>query len=124
MIGAMATSPGLECEIYMLQLGGAIGDVDEQATAYTGRAAGYYWIAQPIWDDPALDDKCISWGRAAAAQMAELSLAGNYVNEQADAGSDVAMKAYGVSKYNRLAGIKKRFDPNNLFRLNQNIVPR
>ena len=107
---AIATSPSSECEFYILQLGGAIGDIDDQATAYTGREAGYYWIAQPIWDDQALDAKCIAWGRIAAAQMAELSLAGNYVNEQADAGGDVAMKAYGTRKYGRLASIKKQFD--------------
>ena len=120
---AIATSPTPDSEFYILQLGGAIGDIDDQATAYTGRAAGYYWIAQPIWDDPADDTKCMAWGRTAAAQMTELSLAGNYVNEQADAGSDVAMKAYGARKYGRLASIKKRFDPDNLFRQNQNIVP-
>ena len=123
LLTATASSPSPECEIYILQLGGAISDIGDDATAYTGRAAGYYWIAQPIWDDPAIDDKCFAWGRKAAAQLTEISLAGNYVNEQADASSDIAKKAYGASKYGRLSSIKKRFDPGNLFRLNQNILP-
>ena len=50
-------------------------------------------------------------------------MSGNYVNEQGDAGNEVAMGAYGAVKYNRLEKLKSRFDKNNLFRLNQNIEP-
>jgi len=50
-----------------------------------------------------------------------LSLKTNYVNEQADTG--VARGAYGEAKYRRLAHLKWRYDPTNLFRLNQNIEP-
>ncbi|MGO8402354.1 BBE domain-containing protein [Rhizobium ruizarguesonis] len=50
-------------------------------------------------------------------------MAGNYVNEQADAGTVVALDAYGPKKYQRLASLKTRFDPHNMFRLNQNIAP-
>lgn len=49
---------------------------------------------------------------------------GNYVNEQADFGGDLAVKAYGVEKFDRLQRLKARFDPGNLFRLNQNIPPK
>jgi FAD/FMN-containing dehydrogenase len=52
-----------------------------------------------------------------------MSQAGNYVNEQADIGNDIARSAYGADKYARLARLKARFDPTNLFRLNQNIEP-
>ena len=48
----------------------------------------------------------------------------NYVNEQIDVGSEVARSAYGESKYSRLAKLKARFDPANVFRLNQNIEPK
>ena len=51
-------------------------------------------------------------------------MAGNYVNEQADAGTVVALDAYGAEKYQRLARLKTRLDPHNLFRLNQNITPQ
>ena len=50
-----------------------------------------------------------------------ISLRGNYVKEQSEVGEDVAFTAYGEEKFNRLAKLKFRYDPSNLFRLNQNI---
>ena len=50
-------------------------------------------------------------------------MSGNYVNEQAEAGKEIARDAYGEGKYRRLAKLKARYDPTNLFRLNQNIEP-
>jgi hypothetical protein len=111
--------PGLE--IYCLQLGGAVGDVDEDATAYPGRAGAYYWITQGVWDLPEHDEAGIAWCRREAARLGNVSLRANYVNEQADTG--VAQTAYGPAKYQRLARLKGRYDPGNLFRLNQNIEP-
>jgi FAD/FMN-containing dehydrogenase len=108
-------------EVYVLQLGGAVGDVDEENTAYVGRAAGHYWLVESFWDDPADDERSIAWSRKAAARLAGLSMKGNYVNEQSDTG--VALSAYGEEKYKRLAKLKTRYDGSNLFRLNQNIVP-
>jgi FAD/FMN-containing dehydrogenase len=68
--------------------------------------------------------RCIEWGRNSAKNLAAISMQGNYVNEQADFGKDVAFGAYGAEKYNRLAKLKARYDPTNLFRLNQNIEPK
>jgi hypothetical protein len=109
-------------ELYCLQLGGAVCDVDEHATAYSGRAAQHYWISQAAWDDPEDDAKAIAGCRTTAGQLDALSLKTNYVNEQSDTG--VARSAYGETKYGRLAHVKWRYDPTNLFRLNQNIEPR
>lgn len=117
------TAPSPDAEIYMIQLGGAVSDIAEDATAYSGRAGGFYWIVQPIWDDPTEDDRCLDWGRRGGARMAALSLAGNYVNEQGDTGREVALQAYGAAKLQRLTALKTRMDPTNLFRLNQNIAP-
>lgn len=111
--------PGLEA--YCLQLGGAVGDVDEDATAYSGRAGAFYWISQGVWDRPEDDGNAIGWCRRTAGQLMSHSLKTNYVNEQADTG--VARSAYGEGKYRRLAHLKWRYDPGNLFRLNQNIEP-
>ena len=116
-------TPAPDCEILIMQLGGAITDLPEDATAYSGRDANFYWMAQPVWDDPALDQACLGWGRATANKLTALSMERNYVNEQGDVGNDIARQAYGVSKYRRLARLKARFDPNNLFQLNQNIRP-
>jgi hypothetical protein len=118
----MAAAPSEEAEVYMLQLGGAICDIDESATPYTGRAAAYYWIVEPAWDDPGGDEACVAWGRKTAARLAAHSLRGNYVNEQSETG--LAASAYGEDKYARLAMLKGRYDPTNLFRLNQNIEPQ
>jgi FAD/FMN-containing dehydrogenase len=127
-IGALADciadSPNPDSEIYLLQLGGAVCDTDENATPYSGRAAGHYWIVEGVWDDPALDSKCTAWGRKSAARLATNSLRANYVNEQTETGKDLALSAYGEEKYYQLARLKSRYDPTNLFRLNQNIEPR
>jgi FAD/FMN-containing dehydrogenase len=119
---SMATLPIPEAEVYCLQLGGAVCDIDESATPYSGRAAGHYWIAQCAWDNPADDHDAVSWGRGTARRLAAMSLEANYVNEHSDTG--IAHSAYGEAKYNRLAHLKWRYDPTNLFRLNQNIEPR
>lgn len=111
--------PGVE--IYCIQLGGAVSDVDEDATAYSGRAAAFYWISQGVWSAAADDERAIAWCRATARRLGELSMPTNYVNEQADTG--IAHGAYGASKYRRLAELKARHDPHNVFRLNQNIEP-
>ena len=111
--------PGLE--VYCLQLGGAVSDIDENATAYSGRAAGFYWISQGVWDSPEDDERAIAWCRRTARRLGEFSMNANYVNEQADTG--VAPSAYGETKYRRLAQLKWRYDPMNVFRLNQNVEP-
>lgn len=121
MIRQIADAPTPHSEIYVQQLGGAVADVAEDATAYSGRQAAYYWIVEPVWDDPADDERCIAWCRAAADQMADRSIQANYVNEQSD--TAIAPGAYGAGKYERLRRLKARLDPQNLFRLNQNIIP-
>lgn len=120
---AVTVAPGPDAEVYVLRLGGAIQDIDETATAYAGRAAEHYWIVEPVWDDPKDDEACFGWGRSFGRAMAERSMTGNYVNEQADADPSVARQSYGGDTYRRLAALKARVDPGNLFRLNQNIEP-
>ena len=55
------------------------------------RRAAFYWIAKPVWDDARDDERCMAWGRIAGRRLAAMSLAGNYVNEQGDAGREVAL---------------------------------
>jgi FAD/FMN-containing dehydrogenase len=123
MTDAMKGAPTPDSEIHVNQLGGAISAVDENATAYSGRAANYYWIVQPVWDKPEDDLRCLAWGRSAAKTLSAISMATNYVNEQADSDGSVAKAAYGADKYARLARLKAAYDPGNLFKLNQNIEP-
>jgi FAD/FMN-containing dehydrogenase len=123
MMNAVVNAPNKRTDIYVLQLGGAISDIAEDATPYSGRTAAYYWIANAIWDDPSEDAVCIEWSKQSAKALAAISMQGNYVNEQADAGKLVSLGAYGLQKYERLARLKARFDPTNVFKLNQNIEP-
>ena len=118
---SIAESPLDGLEVYCLQLGGAVGDVGEEETAYAGRAAALYWIAQGVWSDPDDDERAIAWCRSTARRLGDLSMSTNYVNEQTDTG--VAHSAYGNAKYRRLAMLKGRYDPTNVFRMNQNIEP-
>jgi FAD/FMN-containing dehydrogenase len=76
-----------------------------------------------MWDDKKDDEKFVGWSRMAAGRMTEIAMSRNYVNEQAEAGKEIARAAYGEGKYSRLAKLKARYDPTNLFRLNQNIEP-
>lgn len=124
MVDSIESAPTADAEFYVLQLGGAVCDIADDATPYTGRSAAYYWIAESGWDDEADDARFIAWNRMAGTRLAEISLSGNYVNEQGDVGGDIARAAYGDAKYRKLAKLKARYDPANLFRLNQNIEPK
>jgi len=117
-----ANAPTADSEINVMQLGGAVSDVDESQTAYSGRSAAFYWISLSVWDHPRDDATCLTWARTAARGLAYSSSSRNYVNEQSEPG--IAAQAYGAEKYRRLVKLKTRFDPNNLFRLNQNIAPQ
>ena len=121
---SIASAPSSYAEFYVLQLGGAVADIDDNATPYTGRTAGHYWMVESGWDHKADDAQFLGWSREAAARLAEISMLGNYVNEQGDFGKEIALGAYGEAKYGRLARLKGRYDPTNLFRLNQNIEPQ
>lgn len=123
MVDSIASAPSSDAEVYVLQLGGAVADINDEATPYTGRTAGHYWIVESAWESKRDDDMFVTWSRAAAARLTELAMRGNYINEQGDVGKEVALEAYGEDKYHRLATLKARYDPTNLFRLNQNIEP-
>jgi len=103
--------------------GRAIAAVSEEDTAFTGRDAAFWAGAEIAWDDGALDDACRSWARAAVDSAAPHASAGRYVNDVTEVGGDVARMIYGDAKYGRLAALKREWDPDNVFRLNQNITP-
>lgn len=105
-------------------LGGAMSRVPETATAYGNRAALYNLSIDTTWLDPADDRRMIDWTRAAWSRMHELTRGGVYLNF-AGLGEDnaaLARAGYG-DNYARLAEIKRRYDPTNLFRGNINVPP-
>jgi FAD/FMN-containing dehydrogenase len=103
--------------------GRRISEVPEEATAFTGRDGDAWLAAEAMWDDPALDEQCRAWGREALADLAPFASEGRYVNDVAEVGADVARMVYGDAKYDRLVALKREWDPDNVFRLNQNIRP-
>ena len=103
--------------------GGQISRLDEVATAFTGRSAPFQMSSESTWDDPADDDNRIGWTRAAFAIAEPYSSTGRYVNDVADTSAGLARGIYGDAKYDRLVAVKRAWDPDNVFRLNQNIKP-
>lgn len=103
--------------------GGAMGAVSDADTAFTGRAALYWAAAEVQWDDSDLDDTCRAWGREALVEAQPYASGGRYVNDVAEVEDGLARSIYGDAKYERLRALKREWDPDNVFRLNQNIRP-
>ena len=103
--------------------GRRVADVPEDGTAFTGREAAAWISAETMWDEPALDEQCRAWARDALADLAPFASEGRYVNDVVEVGGDVARTIYGDAKYERLVALKRQWDPDNVFRLNQNIQP-
>ncbi len=113
--------PSAASEIFVAHLGGAINRVAADATAYPHRDAEFVMNVHTRWEDPKDDDTCISWARTFFEATAGFATGGVYVNFVSEDEGRV-QAAYG-SNYERLAKLKKRFDPDNVFRVNQNVVP-
>jgi FAD/FMN-containing dehydrogenase len=107
-------------------MGGAVRDVGRDDTAVSFRDADYNFLIMAGWENPAEDTANRDWARhlfdRASGHAAEVVYV-NHLGTAADEGLDRVVSAYGADKYRRLALIKARYDPDNLFRLNQNIRP-
>lgn len=119
---AIAETIPPEAELSMWAHGGAVARVPDEAMAYTGRNAAFSVSAETVWTDPAQDETRMAWGRGAIERLKPLMSIGRYVNEVVEPGTDGA-SIYGNSKYERLVMLKRKYDPDNFFRLNQNIRP-
>ena len=107
--------------IHVHHLGGAIARVDPGSSAFAHRADPYLYNLLAIWTDPAEEERCLDWlHRCSAALQAHER--GTYVNFMSGDGGERVRLAYGPH-YERLVALKRRYDPTNLFRLNQNIRP-
>src|SRR5262245_285105 len=119
---ARITSPRSYTIVF--QLGGELARVPEDATAYPQRGAAFNVNINGVWlagDERAHDH--VRWTRDAYDALVPHSTGRVYVNFLADEGGDRVRAAYGPGKYERLAELKRRYDPENVFRLNQNITP-
>jgi FAD/FMN-containing dehydrogenase len=102
---------------------GAVRRVPVDATAFPERDSPYNVAIVGIWNDPKDAEACIAWARGLWDDLQPFSTGGVYVNYLGVGDEDERVRAaYGVN-YERLAGIKQKYDPDNLFRTNQNIKP-
>ena len=105
-------------EVVIEHMGGAIAAGEG---AFAHRDARYDVLIDANWVDEADAERCIAWARDTAAALEPYSR-GSYVNYEPDSGQECAPTAYG-DRYDRLRALKRRYDPQNVFRLNQNIAP-
>jgi hypothetical protein len=122
LLDCFARVPSPMSVVGLQQAGGAIARVPAAATAYANREAVFDCIAISIWEDPAQDAANIAWSRGIWEAMTPFATGGVYVNNLGDDGEEQIHAAYGAN-HARLAALKAKYDPENLFRLNQNIRP-
>jgi FAD/FMN-containing dehydrogenase len=114
--------PSPQCEIFLGLIAGAPNRIAADAMAYGHRDARFVLNVHGRWDEAADDQKCIGWAREFFKASAPYASAGAYVNFMTAEEGDRVAAAYG-SNYERLVEIKRRYDPENVFRFNQNIKP-
>ena len=118
---SFATLPNPLAEIHLQHLGGAVGRVPAQETAYALRDQEF--IVNVIARTPDADgfEQAVDWARGVSAALGPD--ASTYVNFTGDSDPSLVQASYPPETYRRLVELKNRYDPTNLFRLNQNIVP-
>ena len=127
IVDHVAQVPSPYSAVAIEQFSGAVNRVRMDATAFNHRNARYNLLIVGIWLDPAAKAENVKWVRDLWCAMEPFSSGGVYVNylgQEADEGADRIKSAYGPEKYARLVALKEKYDPANLFRLNQNIKPR
>jgi FAD/FMN-containing dehydrogenase len=118
----VARLPDDQCEVFLGHLGGAAKRIPATATAYAPRDAEFIMNVHGRWADADKDSDCIAWARDLYTATAPFATGGVYVNFITGDEADRVKAAYGPN-YDRLRMLKRRFDPTNLFRTNQNLRP-
>ncbi|MFF0086290.1 FAD-binding oxidoreductase [Streptomyces canus] len=106
----------------LFPLGGAIADGPREFPVPYRDAQ---WVVHPfgIWEDPADDERCVQWVRDVRAEVRPWSTGAVYLNFIGDEGADRVVAGVGTENTRRLSEVKRRYDPDNVFRFNHNITP-
>ncbi|MEV7780021.1 FAD-binding oxidoreductase [Kitasatospora sp. NPDC088351] len=104
-------------------LRGAICDVPDADSAFPRRDAPYICTVSAQWTDPAEDAANAAWSRRGVERLADWQFGGAYVNYLQDEKPGKVAEVYGAARYERLAAVKRRYDPDNVLAGNQNIPP-
>ncbi len=115
--------PSPRAHVLVIPGGGAVARVPEHATAFSHRRAPWNVHVRAMWGDAADDEACTAWVLGLAERMRAYATGGPYLNYLGDEGNERVRAAFGQMKYRRLVALKDRFDPDNVFHLNQNIPP-
>jgi FAD/FMN-containing dehydrogenase len=118
-------APSKMSMVYFQQLGNTANRIAASDAAFGHRDALCEWGCDAVWLDPAEDAANIAWARQVAEAMRPFTSGSDYVNHiglETEEGADRIKAAFGAN-YDRLVGLKNRYDPTNLFRHNQNIKP-
>jgi hypothetical protein len=121
-----AIGPGITSPLSLIglfQLGGAVNRIDPDAMAYDHRDAAFMMTVQSAWENPDENEMHIRWTREFWNAMRPFSTGGVNVNFLSDDDGDRVRAAYAEVKHERLVALKNKYDPTNLFRVNQNIKP-
>ena len=114
--------PAMESTMHLYPIDGAVHDVAADATAFAFRDANFAPVIAGMWPDPNDNDANIRWVREYHAALEPHTNDGGYINFMAEDDQSRIRANYGAN-YDRLAAVKKTYDPANLFHLNQNIAP-
>lgn len=109
--------------LFFQPLGGKIARIPDDASAITARHAGWALHCIGVWETPEETDAELAWVKAWGPLIEPFKLAGVPLTFSADTGDERVRATYGEEKYARLVALKDKYDPENIFRLNQNIKP-
>jgi len=117
-----ARAPAINTAVHIYPMNGAVQDITGDATAFGHRDANFALVIAGAWPDPGENERNIRWVRDYHAAVARYALTGGYTNFASQDDAAMAAENYGAN-YSRLREVKRRYDPENVFHLNQNIAP-
>ena len=121
LMSSYSQVPNEVSELHIHHLGGAMGRVSADATAFGTRDRDFILNVVARTPDAAGYDTAVEWARSTTAALGPNAAA--YVNFTGEASTDLVRASYPPGTYERLVAVKDRYDPTNMFRLNQNIPP-
>jgi FAD/FMN-containing dehydrogenase len=123
MVDRFATVPSIMSSILLEHFHGAVTRVGVTDTAVPHRAEGWNLLIPSVWTDPAATEENIRWTKESHAAFSEHLVERRWLNYLTDDQGESAVRAAYGPNWDRLVEVKRRYDPENVFHLNQNIAP-
>jgi FAD/FMN-containing dehydrogenase len=123
LTAAIFASEDVHGTVLFEPLSGAAARVPPEVTAFAGREASFNATFINTWVDPSEDERKIEIARSFSSSLAPWAIGGGYINYASESAGDGMETEYGAQRFERLRGVKRRYDPDNRFRFNHNISP-